>query len=70
MTDKQYELQNRLMADKSDKLKINAIRLRLEEMESNIDVGAVSYKSDSSIKQKKGNGQENKFIAIYVIYFF
>ena len=62
MTDKQYALQERLMADKSDKLKINAIRLRLEEMESNIDVGAVSYKSDGSIKQKKGNGQENKFI--------
>jgi len=48
LTDKQYALQERLMADKSDKLKINAIRLRLEEMESNIDVGAVSYKSDGS----------------------
>ena len=50
------------MADKSDKFKIEAIRLRLLEMESNIDVSAVSYESDGSIKQKKGNGQENKLV--------
>ena len=50
------------MADKSDKFKIEAIRLRLLEMKSNIDVSAVSYESDGSIKQKKGNGQENKLI--------
>ena len=50
------------MADKSDKFKIEAIRLRLLEMKSNIDVSAVSYESDGSIKQKKGNGQENKLV--------
>lgn len=63
MTNAQYKLQERLMADKADKLKILALRLRLEEMQSNIDVGAVSYESDGSIKQKNGNGQEKNVIA-------
>ena len=50
------------MADKTDKFKMVAIRLRLEEMKSNIDVGAMSYENDGSINQKNGNGQEKKIV--------
>lgn len=62
MTNKQYELQSRLMSDKSDKLKIKALKLRLEEKQSMVDIGAICYESDGSVKQSKGNSQEAKLI--------
>ena len=62
MTDAQYRLSVKLNEDKPLRNKLTALKLQLEEYDTKIDVGAISYESDGSTPQKNGNSVEKKVV--------
>jgi len=62
MTNEQYQLSVKLNEDRPLRNKLKALKLQLEEYDTKIGVGAISYESDGSKAEKNGNSVERKVI--------